>query len=98
MQLFADISSAKVVVIGAGEMGELLVQHLFQIGCKNITIVNRSYERGLNIAKRYGVVVRKWEELAEQLIGANIAIGNLKPCSPMILTGIQIKCRHSISI
>ena len=76
MQLFADISSAKVVVIGAGEMGELLVQHLFQVGCKNITIVNRSLQRGLDMAKRYGIVVRKWEELTEQLIDANIVIAS----------------------
>ncbi len=76
MQLFADISSAKVLVIGAGEMGELIVQHLLQVGCKNITIVNRSYERGQNIAKRYAVNVDKWEEIENQLIGANIAIAS----------------------
>jgi len=76
MQLFADISSAKVVVIGAGEMGELLVQHLQQIGSKNITIVNRSYDRGLNLAKQYGVKAGKWEELEEQLTGADIVIAS----------------------
>ena len=76
MQLFADISSAKVVVIGAGEMGELLVQHLLQVGSKNITIVNRSYERGRNIARQYGISAEKWEKLQEQLMGANIAIAS----------------------
>jgi len=76
MQLFEDISSAKVVVIGAGEMGELLVRHLLHVGCKNITIVNRSYEHSLEMANRYGVAARRWEELAEQLIGANIAIAS----------------------
>jgi glutamyl-tRNA reductase len=76
MQLFANISSAKVIVIGAGEMGELLVQHLQQIGSKNITIVNRSYDRGLNLAKKYGVKAQKWEELEEQLTGADIAIAS----------------------
>ena len=76
MQLFADILAAKVVVIGAGEMGELLVRHLLHEGCKNITIVNRSYERGLSVAKRYGIEAREWEELAEQLIGANIMIAS----------------------
>ena len=76
MQLFADISSAKVVVIGAGEMGELLVQHLLHVGCKNITVVNRSYERGKNMAERYGISVEKWEEIENQLIGANIAIAS----------------------
>ena len=76
MQLFADISSAKAVVIGAGEMAELLVRHLLQAGCNDITVVNRSYERGQNMAKRHGIVARKWEELDEQLTKANIAIGS----------------------
>ena len=67
-QLFADVTRAKVVVIGAGETGELLVQHLLKRGSKNITVVNRSYERGL--------AVGKWEELGEQIAGANIVISS----------------------
>ncbi len=74
MQLFADVSSAKVVVIGAGETGQLLVQHLLHIDCKDITVVNRSYERALDMANRYGVRGQKWEELHEQLITADIVI------------------------
>ena len=76
MQLFADVSSAKVVVIGAGEMGELLVQHLLHIGCKDITVVNRSYERARDMANRYGIRGLKWEELHKQLIAANIVIAS----------------------
>ena len=76
MQLFADISRARVVVIGAGEMGKSLVQHLSKAGCRNITIVNRSLQHGLKMARRYGAAARKWEELAEQLIDANIAIAS----------------------
>jgi len=75
-QLFADISSTKVVVIGAGEMGELLVKHLLHVGCGNISIINRSYDHGLKVARCYGVMARKWEELEEQLIGANVAIAS----------------------
>jgi glutamyl-tRNA reductase len=75
-QLFADISSAKVVVIGAGEMGELIIQHLLQVGAGNITLVNRSYDRGLSVAEQYGIAVRKWEEVQNQLISANIAIAS----------------------
>ncbi len=73
-QLFADISSAKVVVIGAGETGQLIVQHLLAAGARDITVVNRSYEKGLKVAEQYGIAARKWEQLEEQLIGANIAI------------------------
>jgi len=76
MQLFADITSAQVVVVGAGEMGQLVVQHLLDEGCKNITVVNRSYERGLETGQRYGVQVRRWEQLEEQLIGTNIVVAS----------------------
>jgi glutamyl-tRNA reductase len=76
MQLFADISSAKVVVIGAGETGRLIVQHLLQAGARNITVVNRSYDRGLKVAEQYGIKAQKWKQLNEQLIGANIAIAS----------------------
>ncbi|MHC4114155.1 MAG: glutamyl-tRNA reductase [Planctomycetota bacterium] len=75
-QLFADVSSARTVVIGAGEMGELLVQHLLHVGCKDIVVVNRSYEHALDIAAHYGIKGRKWEELHEQLIAADIVIAS----------------------
>ena len=75
-QLFEDISSAKVVVIGAGQTGQLLVQHLLQAGAGNITVVNRSYDRGLSVAQQYGIKVDKWEQLNNQLVNANIAIAS----------------------
>ena len=75
-QLFADISTAKVVVIGAGDTGQLLVQHLLQAGARNITVFNRSYDRGLKVAEQYGIMAEKWEQLNEQLIDANIAIAS----------------------
>ena len=73
-QLFADISSARIVVIGAGETGQLIVQHLLSVEARNITVVNRSYDHGVQVAEQYGITARKWEQLEEQLIGAHIAI------------------------
>ena len=75
-QLFADISSAKTVVIGAGQMGELLVQHLLKIKCSDINIINRSHERALKVAQRHKVIARKWEDLQEYLTEADIVIAS----------------------
>ncbi|MHC4187533.1 MAG: glutamyl-tRNA reductase, partial [Planctomycetota bacterium] len=75
-QLFEDISASKVVVIGAGEMGELIVQHLLHIGCKDVVVVNRSYERGVKLADHYGIEAQKWEELEEFLTHASIVIAS----------------------
>ncbi|MFC1675658.1 glutamyl-tRNA reductase [Planctomycetota bacterium] len=73
-ELFANVSSARVVVIGAGEMAELLIQHFLHVKCKDITILNRSYKRAVDIADRYGVKAISWEELQSQLIGADIVV------------------------
>lgn len=39
------ISFAKMLVIGAGKMGKLVIRHLIAKGCKRIVVVNRSEER-----------------------------------------------------
>jgi glutamyl-tRNA reductase len=75
-QLFKNISRAKVVVIGAGRTGELLVQHLLQQDCKDITIVNRSYERAEEKARFYKIKAGKWGRLDEFLLDADIAIAS----------------------
>ncbi|MBN1508861.1 MAG: glutamyl-tRNA reductase [Sedimentisphaerales bacterium] len=77
LQLFADIARAKVAVVGAGETGELIVQHLLKAGCKDVTVVNRSYERGADLARRCGIATGKWEELSEHIGRADIVISSV---------------------
>ncbi len=73
-QLFEDITKAKVVVIGAGDMGQLLIEHFLHIDCKDITVVNRSVQRGRSVAKRYNIAFSPWDDLNEELKGANIVV------------------------
>ena len=73
-QLFSDISSANVVVAGAGEMGELLVGRLVSKSCKNITVINRSFDRGDELAKRHGVASDEWGKLDDHFAAANIVV------------------------
>ncbi len=75
-QLFAALASADVLVIGAGRMGRLLLQNLSAAGCCNITVVNRSYDRAQQMARCYGASARKWQELGELLLNANLAIAS----------------------
>jgi glutamyl-tRNA reductase len=75
-QLFEDIKRAKVVVIGAGRTGRLLVQHLLQQDCKDITIINRSYQRAVEKARSYKVKAEKWQQLEQLLLEADIVIAS----------------------
>jgi glutamyl-tRNA reductase len=71
-QLFPNINSAKIVVIGAGETGKLLVQHLLHSNCTDITVVNRSYGRAVEMARRHQITAAPWEHLNQLLLRADI--------------------------
>lgn len=75
-QLFADLKRARALVVGAGQMGELLVQHLLHLGCRDITIVNRTFCRARHMAGEYGVAAAPWEELNTQLTQVDIVVGS----------------------
>jgi len=76
-KLFSDMSQSKTIVIGAGEMGELLVKHLLHVSCSDITVINRSYNRGSIIAQRRGIKAAKWSQLNKSLKSADIIISSV---------------------
>ena len=76
MQLFSDIKEAHALVVGAGQMGELLVKHLKHVGCEHITIVNRSLCKAQSMAAENGVQALPWEALEEQFIASDIVVGS----------------------
>lgn len=74
-QLFADVTQIQALVLGAGDMGELVVKHLAQAGCRRITICNRSVSRGRSLAHRHNVCAVPWEERHERLSQADVVVG-----------------------
>ncbi len=49
----ANLAACRVVILGAGKMSRLLVQHLLSKGAVQISIVNRSRERAEELAKLF---------------------------------------------
>lgn len=49
----ANLASARVAIVGAGKMAELLVKHLLAKGATQIAIVNRSAKRAQGLAKQF---------------------------------------------
>jgi glutamyl-tRNA reductase len=69
-----DLSSRKVLVIGAGETAELAAQALYKHGARNVTVVNRTLASAQTLASRFGYVARPWAELAGALADAEAAV------------------------
>lgn len=76
MQLFSDIKQARALVVGAGQMGELLVKHLRHVGCEHITIVNRSLCKAQSMAAKHGVQALPWDALEGQFMESDIVVGS----------------------
>jgi glutamyl-tRNA reductase len=50
---FCDLKSKRILLVGAGQTSELVVQNLKKRGCTDLRIVNRTFERAQNLAERY---------------------------------------------
>ena len=90
-QLFSDIKTAKVVIAGAGQMGELLVEHFRHEKCRDITVVNRSQQRGCQLAEKHDVTNKPWEQLDQEIIEANIVVGAATATDGYLFTKDRIK-------
>ncbi|XAR48467.1 Glutamyl-tRNA reductase [Bertholletia excelsa] len=60
-------SSARILVIGAGKMGKLVIKHLVAKGCTKIVVVNRSEERVAAIREELKDVEIIYKPLTEMI-------------------------------
>jgi glutamyl-tRNA reductase len=68
-----DLSSRRVLLIGAGEMGELAARTLVARGAQ-LFVINRSPERAAKLAAAYGATAKPLEALATELAEADVVI------------------------
>ncbi len=73
-RLLGGFPGKKAAVIGVGEMGELIIRHLNNAGCKSITVLNRTIRRSQLIAERFGLDYAPWDKLSEVIAQSDIII------------------------
>ncbi len=72
-KIFEDLRGKRVLLVGAGKMGESAAKHLAKQGAK-IFVLNRSRERAVELAAACGGEPRSLHELASELGMADVAI------------------------
>ncbi len=63
-KIFDKIDNKKVLLIGAGEMAELVTQHLISNGVKDLFIANRTFERAQSLVKQFGGRAIAFEDIS----------------------------------
>ena len=71
---FGPLQDAKVLVVGAGQMGEGIVGALTGAGVGDVTVVNRTHERAVELAERLAGRAVPFIELPAALADADVLL------------------------
>jgi glutamyl-tRNA reductase len=83
-QIFGDLISKTVILVGAGEMVELCGRHLHDKGLSSLIIANRSIERAAELAEQFGGLAVSLTDLPDVLHKADILISSTASLEPVI--------------
>ena len=86
-QLFEDLRQQRVLLVGAGEMIELVATHFAAREPKAMALANRTLERGESLAARFGGQSLRLAELPERLHEFDIVVSCTASSLPIIGLG-----------
>jgi glutamyl-tRNA reductase len=96
-RIFGDISNQKVLFIGAGEMIALCADHFAAQKPKSIVVANRTLERGIELAQKFGGKAILLNDLPERFAEFDIVVTSTASQLPIIGLGMvesAIKARR----
>jgi glutamyl-tRNA reductase len=89
-KIFGDLAGRSVLLVGAGEMAELAVEHLIRNKASEIYVANRTFENGVALAKQFNGKPIRFEEITAFLESVDIIISSTG--SPeFVITRDQVK-------
>ena len=95
------IDGRRVVVVGAGAMGEGITVALHAAGVGEVVVVNRSPERGAALAERVGASAHGLDRLADSIAAADIVLTSTGSGMPVItadLLGATDRSAHPLLV
>jgi len=75
-KIFGELEGKAILLIGAGEMAELAVEHLVNNRARPIFVANRTFERGLELAEGFRGTAIRFEEVRDYLKEVDIVISS----------------------
>jgi glutamyl-tRNA reductase len=75
-QVFGDLRGRKVLVVGAGKIGDLAARNLLSRGADIAWVANRTADRAAGLAARFGGEALPLDRVGEQLASADVVISS----------------------
>jgi glutamyl-tRNA reductase len=83
-EVFETFTDKVVLVIGAGEMGRLTLNHIRELNPARVLVTNRNPERAAAVAAEHGGQVVPWEKLDDALVQADIVLSTTGAQQPIV--------------
>jgi glutamyl-tRNA reductase len=83
-QIFERFDDKEVLVIGAGEMAEETLRYLQDEGAWRVTVVNRSFDRAVQLAQQWDGRALPWDDLPKALAAADLVISTTAAGQPIL--------------
>jgi glutamyl-tRNA reductase len=75
-QVFGDLAGRKILVVGAGKVGDLAARNLLSRGADIAWIANRTADRATELAARLGGEALPLDRVDEQLVHADVVVSS----------------------
>jgi glutamyl-tRNA reductase len=85
--VLGDLETRRVLVVGAGENGELTAKALADRGVRTVFVANRRYDRAIGLAQRFGGEAVRFDDLPAEIVDADIVLGCTS--SPHLIMGAE---------
>ncbi|HRL26759.1 glutamyl-tRNA reductase [Alcaligenes sp. SDU_A2] len=87
-RVFGDLSQAKVLFIGAGEMIELCATHFAAVNPCRIVVANRTQERAETLASRFLATTMKLADIPDRLAEFDVVVSCTASTLPILGLGM----------
>ncbi|KMQ52623.1 Glutamyl-tRNA reductase [Chitinispirillum alkaliphilum] len=85
-EIFGQIDEKRVLILGAGEMGELTVRNLMSHGVRNVYVANRTFQRAVELSERFRGTAVMLHEIGEYIGQTDIVISSINSSEFVIKT------------
>jgi glutamyl-tRNA reductase len=83
-RIFGRMDNHRSLIIGAGDTSEQVVKHLCDRGTKHLRVLNRTPERAVDLAARFGGEVVPWENLASAIEWPDLIVTSVSSTEPIL--------------
>ena len=82
--IFDGLEGKTVLLVGAGEMGELAGKHLVSAGASRVLVANRTFERAQALAEALGGQAVPFDPMEDHLVAADVVVCSTAAPRPII--------------